>query len=63
VNRARSHWRRRRRMPAVGLDPAAGFLDRLESPNGDLAREWDRLDGDDSIAIDGEYLESVGRRT
>lgn len=42
VNRTRVHWRRRRRLPAVGLDPAAGFLDRLEAPNGDLAREWDR---------------------
>jgi RNA polymerase sigma-70 factor (ECF subfamily) len=42
VNRARSHWRRRRRMPAVGPDPAFGFLDRLETPNGDLAREWDQ---------------------
>ena len=42
VNQARSHWRRRRRMPAVGLDPAVGFLDRLEAPDGDLAREWDQ---------------------
>jgi RNA polymerase sigma-70 factor (ECF subfamily) len=42
VNQARSHRRRRRRMPAVGLDPAIGFLDRLEAPNSDLAREWDR---------------------
>lgn len=42
VNRARVHWRRRRRRPAVGLDPALGFLDRLEAPDGDLAREWDR---------------------
>jgi RNA polymerase sigma-70 factor, ECF subfamily len=42
VNRTRSHWRRRRRMPAVGLDPAAGFLNQLEAPNGDLAREWDQ---------------------
>lgn len=42
VNRARSHCRRRRRIPAVGLDPAVGFLDRLEAPNGDLAREWDQ---------------------
>jgi RNA polymerase sigma-70 factor (ECF subfamily) len=40
VNRARVHCRRRR--PAVGLDPALGFLDRLEAPDGDLAREWDR---------------------
>jgi RNA polymerase sigma-70 factor, ECF subfamily len=39
VNQARSHCRRR---PAVGLDPAVGFLDRLGAPNGDLAREWDR---------------------
>jgi RNA polymerase sigma-70 factor (ECF subfamily) len=42
VNRTRSHWRRRRRMPAVGLDPAFGFLDRLEAPDGELAREWDQ---------------------
>src|SRR5262249_40880116 len=42
VTRARGHWRRRRRRPAVGLDPALGFLDRLEAPDGDLAREWDR---------------------
>jgi hypothetical protein len=42
VNRARSHWRRRRRRLAVGLDPAVGFLDRLEAPSGDLAREWDQ---------------------
>ncbi len=42
VNRTRSHRRRRRRTPAVGLDPADGFLDRLEAPNGDLAREWDQ---------------------
>ncbi len=42
VNRVRSDRRRRRRLPAVGLDPAAGFLDRLEAPDGDLAREWDR---------------------
>src|SRR5262245_23421321 len=41
VNRARGHWRRRRRRPAVGLDPALGFLDRLEAPDGDLDREWD----------------------
>jgi hypothetical protein len=36
--------------------------DQLRSDLIDLAREWDRLDGDDAIAIDGEYLESVGRR-
>jgi RNA polymerase sigma-70 factor, ECF subfamily len=38
VNQARSHCRRRRRRPAVGLDQAVGFLERLEAPNG----EWDR---------------------
>jgi RNA polymerase sigma-70 factor (ECF subfamily) len=42
VNQTRSYRRRRRRSPAVGLDPADGFLDRLESPNSELAREWDR---------------------
>ena len=42
VNRVRTHRQRRRRTPAVGLDPADGFLDRLASPEGDLAREWDR---------------------
>jgi len=42
VNPARSHCRRRRRRPADGLDPAVGFLGRLEAPNGELAREWDR---------------------
>lgn len=42
VNRVRVHRRRRQRIPAVGLDPADGFLDRLEAPDGDLAREWDR---------------------
>jgi RNA polymerase sigma-70 factor (ECF subfamily) len=42
VNKVRSHRRRRRRMPAVGLDPVEGFLDRLADPDGDLAREWDR---------------------
>ncbi len=42
VNKTRSHQRRRRRTPAAGLDLAAGFLDRLEAPDGDLAREWDQ---------------------
>jgi RNA polymerase sigma-70 factor (ECF subfamily) len=42
VNKARGHWRRRRRWPAVGLGPAAGFLDRLEAPDSELAREWDQ---------------------
>jgi RNA polymerase sigma-70 factor, ECF subfamily len=41
VNKVRSHRRKRHRRPAVGLDPANGFLDSLADPNGDLAREWD----------------------
>jgi RNA polymerase sigma-70 factor, ECF subfamily len=41
VNKVRTHRRRRHRRPAVGLDPAEGFLDSLADPNGELAREWD----------------------
>jgi RNA polymerase sigma-70 factor (ECF subfamily) len=40
VNRVRTY--RRQRRPAVGLDPADGFLDQLADPNGHLASEWDR---------------------
>jgi RNA polymerase sigma-70 factor (ECF subfamily) len=40
VNKVRTF--RRKRKPAVGLDPADGFLERLADPNDDLAREWDR---------------------
>jgi len=37
--------------------------DALRSDLEELAREWNRLDdGEDAIAIPGEYLESVGRR-
>ncbi len=42
VNKIRNYRRKRYRRPAVGLDPADGFLERLADPNGDLAREWDR---------------------
>ena len=42
VNRVRNHRRDCQRRPAVGLDPADGFLERLSDPSGDLAREWDR---------------------
>jgi RNA polymerase sigma-70 factor (ECF subfamily) len=42
VNKVRSDRKRRGQIPAVGLDPADGFLDQLADPNGDLAREWDR---------------------
>jgi RNA polymerase sigma-70 factor (ECF subfamily) len=42
VNRIRIYFRKRQRRPAVGLDPAEGFLERLSNPNDDLAREWDR---------------------
>jgi hypothetical protein len=40
MNRARSRWRRRQRMAAVGLDRAFGFLDRRQAADGNLAREW-----------------------
>ena len=42
VNQVRTYCRRRRRQPAVGLDPAEGFLDQLAAPRSELAREWDR---------------------
>jgi len=42
VNKIRNYRRKRHRRPAVGLDPADGFLERLSDPNDDLAREWDR---------------------
>jgi hypothetical protein len=45
------------------FEAAGGSRDQLRSDLIDLARVWDRLDGDDATAIDGEYLESVGRRT
>jgi RNA polymerase sigma-70 factor (ECF subfamily) len=42
VNRVLNYRRQRGRRPAVGLDAADGFLERLSDPNGELAREWDR---------------------
>jgi RNA polymerase sigma-70 factor (ECF subfamily) len=42
VNRIRKHQASRRRIPTVGLDPADNSLDRLERPDSELAREWDR---------------------
>jgi RNA polymerase sigma-70 factor, ECF subfamily len=42
VNKIRNYRRKRHRRPAVGLDPADGFLERLSDATGDLAREWDR---------------------
>ncbi|MBY0395839.1 MAG: sigma-70 family RNA polymerase sigma factor [Thermoleophilia bacterium] len=46
VNQARTHLRRARRRPLVGLDrPDAdgeAFLDRLADPDDPLARDWDR---------------------
>jgi len=42
VNKIRNYRRQRHRRPAVGLDLADGFLERLSDPNDDLAREWDR---------------------
>ncbi len=42
VNRVRNYRRKRQHRPAVGLDPAEGFLERLANPNDALPREWDR---------------------
>jgi RNA polymerase sigma-70 factor, ECF subfamily len=42
VNKIWNYRRKRHRRPAVRLDPADGFLERLSDPNDDLAREWDR---------------------
>ncbi len=42
VNKIRNYRRKRHRRPAVGLDAADGFLERLSDPNDDLAQEWDR---------------------
>jgi RNA polymerase sigma-70 factor (ECF subfamily) len=42
VNKIRNYRRKRKRRPAVGLDPADGFLECLSDATGDLAREWDR---------------------
>jgi RNA polymerase sigma factor (sigma-70 family) len=42
VNRVRSYRRKRQRLPAVGLDPADGFLNALADSNNDLARKWDQ---------------------
>jgi RNA polymerase sigma-70 factor, ECF subfamily len=42
VNKIRRYLGKRRRRPAVGLEPVGDFLERLSDPNNDLAREWDR---------------------
>ncbi|MGP0069738.1 MAG: RNA polymerase sigma factor [Isosphaeraceae bacterium] len=42
ANRARTYSKKRARRPAVGLDSADGFLDRMVDPNSELARELDR---------------------
>jgi RNA polymerase sigma-70 factor (ECF subfamily) len=41
VNKIRNYQRKRHRRPAVRLDPADGFLERLSDPSDALAREWD----------------------
>jgi RNA polymerase sigma-70 factor (ECF subfamily) len=41
INKLRTHAKQQHRRPAVGLDGADGFLDRLAEPNSELAREWD----------------------
>ncbi|HVC99257.1 MAG TPA: sigma-70 family RNA polymerase sigma factor [Pirellulales bacterium] len=44
VNRLRSHWKRLKRRPSLGLDDAAGaeFVEQLADPASALSREWDR---------------------
>jgi RNA polymerase sigma-70 factor (ECF subfamily) len=42
LNQVRTHLRRRQRWPVARPDLTGEFLDRLEAPNGDLAREWDK---------------------
>jgi RNA polymerase sigma-70 factor (ECF subfamily) len=42
VNKAKSHWRRKRRQPSIGADATDGFLDQLGKPDGELARAWDQ---------------------
>jgi RNA polymerase sigma factor (sigma-70 family) len=49
VNKVRRYRTKRRRQPAIGLDAAHGFLERLSDPKDDLAREWDR-DHDSHVA-------------
>jgi RNA polymerase sigma-70 factor (ECF subfamily) len=41
VNRLRTHRKRRRRRPSVGLDPTDQFVEQLADSDGDLARQWD----------------------
>ena len=48
VNKIRNYRRKRYRRPAVGLDPADSFLERLCDQNDNLAREWD-LDHDKHV--------------
>lgn len=42
VHRVRTWRRSRARRPAAALDPTESFLNDLEDPAGDLARQWDR---------------------
>jgi RNA polymerase sigma-70 factor (ECF subfamily) len=42
INKILSYRRQQHRRPAVGLDLADEFLERLSDPNGELAHEWDR---------------------
>ncbi len=43
INRVRVFVRQRRRHPITGQAALQDFLDRLEDPESELAREWDRL--------------------
>ena len=44
VNRLRSHWKKRKRRPLVGIEGESGaaFLEQLADPTSALSREWDR---------------------
>jgi RNA polymerase sigma-70 factor, ECF subfamily len=44
ANQLRSHWKRQKRRPSLGLDNAAGneFVEQLADPTSALSREWDR---------------------
>jgi RNA polymerase sigma-70 factor (ECF subfamily) len=43
ANRLRTHWKKRKRRPRVGLDSDSvdGFLEQLEDPTSALSRQWD----------------------
>ena len=67
VNKILNYRRQRHRRPAVGLDPADGFLERLSDANGDLAREWDREHDKHVVekllaVVQADFTSGMGRR-